>query len=590
MGGEVAVRFSIVIPTYERRETVLRTVRALGQQEHEDFEVIVVDDGSTDGTAAALRSLDLRAALTVLEQGNHGAARARNVGAARSAGEILLFLDDDMQAHPSMLAEHERSHRAGAQLVLGDLPLHPASPANVLSDAVGRWAARRRERLAGDTAPIALADLLSGQLSISHESFDRIGQFDVSFTRDGRYGGEDVDFGCRVLQAGLRVVFNPAAISYQYYDVDPAEYLRRGYQAGRSQQELMLKHPERAEQLERGPHFHTRLSRWLLGPLVLAPATFSSPLRAAVAALVRSGHGGSRLLGVFMGLRTTEYRRGARDSRRALSSGRAVVLAYHAISDLSHDARLAQYGVAAKRFAEQLDALSKQGCAFIELEDLLRALDGRQRLPRRAILLSFDDGYADLLSDAVPILSARGIPALVFAVSGLVGDTNQWDRELGAGPLRLLDADGLRAAAEQGVEIGSHGRTHRRLPDLAAAELSAELEGSAGELQALGLTRPRALSYPYGAFSSAVSRAVRQAGYQIAFTVEPGAVSRGADRFALPRVEVLAADTPRSVRLKIATADWPQRSRTRVLWLARSGRRAAPRLVGLISGRREHSR
>jgi peptidoglycan/xylan/chitin deacetylase (PgdA/CDA1 family) len=264
-----------------------------------------------------------------------------------------------------------------------------------------------------------------------------------------------------------------------------------------------------------------------------------------------------------------EYRRGVRDSRRALSSGRAVVLAYHAISDLSHDRVLSRYGVSSARFAEQLDALSEQGWAFIDLDALLRALDGEQRLPRRAVLLTFDDCYSDLLSAAVPVLAARSIPALAFAVSGRVGATNEWDREIGAGPLSLLDADGLRAIAERGVEVGSHGQTHRRLTLVAVPELTAELDGSADQLEALGLPRPRALSYPYGAFSSAVSSAVRQAGYRVAFTVHPGVVRRGSDRFALPRVELLAADTSRTLRLKIATAGWPDRSRARVLRLLR---------------------
>jgi peptidoglycan/xylan/chitin deacetylase (PgdA/CDA1 family)/GT2 family glycosyltransferase len=563
------MRFSIVIPTYQRRETILRTVAALDRQLHRDFEVIVVDDGSTDGTAAALRSLDVRIALTVLEQGRKGAARARNAGVARATGEILLFLDDDMEAHPSLLAEHDRSHRAGAQLVLGDLPLHPASPQNVLSRAVGGWAARRGARLAADPGEIPLADLLTGQMSISRESFERIGQFDVSFTREGLYGGEDVDFGYRVLKAGCRVVFNPAAISYQYYDVDPADYLRRGYEAGRSEHELILKHPERSEQLERGPHLHTRRSRWLLGPLVLAPPAFSLPLRAAVAALVRNGRGGSRLLSVFLALRTMEYRRGVRAARRALSTGQAVVLVYHAVADLSDDRALAHYGVPSARFAQQLDTVIRNGWTFVDLDAVLGALAGQRHLPKRSVLLTFDDGYADLLSAAAPLLAERGIPAVAFAVADSVGGTNEWDREIGAGELPLLDADGLRALAAQGIEIGSHGCSHRRLANLAPRELSGELEGSASGLEALGLPQPRALSYPYGVWSPAVASAARQAGYEAAFTVRPGVVRRDSDRFALARVEVLASDTPRTLRLKVATAGWRDRWRTPAMRLLR---------------------
>jgi glycosyltransferase involved in cell wall biosynthesis/peptidoglycan/xylan/chitin deacetylase (PgdA/CDA1 family) len=562
------VRFSIVIPTYQRCETVVRTVAALDRQVHRNFEVVVVDDGSTDGTAAALRSLRLGFPLTVVEQGNHGAAQARNAGAAVATGDILLFLDDDMEADPAMLQEHARSQRTGADVVLGDLPLHPDSPPNVLSRAVGDWARRRGDRLAAEGAEIPLADLLTGQMSIRREWFERIGRFDVSFTRDGLYGGEDVDFGYRVLKAGSSVTFNPAAISFQYYDVDPADYLRRGYEAGRSEHELIVKHPERAEQLGRGPHLHARLSRWLLGPFVLAPAALSAPLRATVAALVRSGRGGRRLRAAFLNVRAMEYRRGARDARRALSAGQAVVLAYHAIADLSHERRLWQYGVPPAQLAMQLDELIGHGWSFVGLDALLRALRGKQQLPARAVLLTFDDAYADLLSAAIPILAARGIPAVAFAVSGRVGGTNEWDREIAAGTLRLLDAAGLRALSEHGVEIGSHGYAHRRLtPALAPDELAAELEGSAQQLQALGLPRPRVLSYPYGVWSPTIATAVGRAGYEAAFTIHPGVVRRGADPFALPRVEVLASDTPRTLRLKVVTARWPDRHRERALRL-----------------------
>ena len=109
-------RFSVIVPTHQRRERVVHNVEALAGQELASFEAIVVVDGSTDGTAAALRELDLPFPLTVVEQDNQGAAEARNAGARAAVGEILLFLDDDMEAAPSLLAEHDRSHRAGADL------------------------------------------------------------------------------------------------------------------------------------------------------------------------------------------------------------------------------------------------------------------------------------------------------------------------------------------------------------------------------------------------------------------------------------------------------------------------------------------
>jgi GT2 family glycosyltransferase len=305
-------RFSVIVPSYQRREVVLRTVAALERQSGRDFEAIVVVDGSTDGSAAALRALAPSFALRVLEQPNCGAAQARNAGAALATGELLLTLDDDMEADPAMLAEHDRSHREGADVVLGDMPVHPDSPPNMLSWGVGDWARRRCERLAAPGAEVRLDDLLTGQLSISRAAYDAVGGFDAEFTREGLFGGEDIDFGHRLRKAGYSIVFNPGAVSYQYYDVDPASYLRRAREAGRSDRELVAKHPELADDMDASPSFKTRRSRWLLTPFVYAPAVLSTPIRVAAVALVRSGRKGPRARRVFFAVRTLEYLRGVR--------------------------------------------------------------------------------------------------------------------------------------------------------------------------------------------------------------------------------------------------------------------------------------
>jgi GT2 family glycosyltransferase/peptidoglycan/xylan/chitin deacetylase (PgdA/CDA1 family) len=564
------VRFSVVIPTYRRRERVLRHVAALANQTFEDFEAVVVDDGSQDGSAAALRALETPFPLAVIEQENQGAAQARNVGARAARGEILLLLDDDMEAAPKLLAEHDRCHREGADLVVGDMPLHPDSPPGLLSWGVGFWARSRRERLLEPGAEPGLDDLLTGQISIAHESFERLGGFDTSFTREGLFGGEDIDFGYRVVKAGLRVVFDPDATSYQYYDVDPEAYLRRARETGRSEEELVLKHPEQASRLAGAPAFHTRRSRWLLGPLVGAPEWASWPLRRLAVALVRAGRRDQWTRRLFFGLRTVEHRRGARLARRAAGGGSAVVLAFHAVSDLASDPVLSEYGVPPERLATHLDALAERGWRFVDLDAVLAALDGRGRLPERALLVTFDDCYVDLLSDGAPVLAERGIPAVAYAVAGLTGATNEWDRPLGARELRLLDAEGLRALAAAGVEVGSHGMNHRQLTKLDHAEAVGEVADSAAALEGLGLPRPRAFSYPHGEWNREIADAVAASGYRAAFTVAPGVVERGCDPFSLPRVEVLASDTPARLRLKIATAGWPARRRRQLLRLTRT--------------------
>lgn len=245
------------------------------------------------------------------------------------------------------------------------------------------------------------------------------------------------------------------------------------------------------------------------------------------------------------------------------------VLAYHAIADLSDDPVLAEYAVPPGLFAAQLDELIAHGWSFVDLDAALAAAAGERRLSRRALLLSFDDAYSDLLEVACPILAERGLPGVVFAVAGRIGSTNEWDNRGRATTLRLLDGEGLRAVAARGIEVGSHTMSHRSLPGIPISDLEEELAGAARRIEAVGLPRPRVFSYPYGEWSSSLAAAAREAGYEASFTVEPGVVGPGADLQALPRVEVHASDTPRKLRLKLLSAGWPRPLRERFLRLAR---------------------
>lgn len=233
------------------------------------------------------------------------------------------------------------------------------------------------------------------------------------------------------------------------------------------------------------------------------------------------------------------------------------ILAYHAIADLGDDPRLAEYGVPPRLLEEQLDALIGSGWRFVGLDAVLAALAGEGELPRRALLLTFDDAYADLLEVACPIMAERGLPGVVFAVAGQLGGTNEWDNRHRATTLDLLDADGLRAVEADGIEVGSHTVSHRPLTEVSETELEEEIAGSATLLEQAGLPRPQTFSYPYGEWSPEIAAAARDAGYAASFTIEPGIVRDGADPHALPRIEVHASDTPRRLRRKLLSAGWP---------------------------------
>ncbi|MCB0628216.1 MAG: polysaccharide deacetylase family protein [Saprospiraceae bacterium] len=527
------LRFSIVIPTYQRKEVVKASVKALSRLEFAGgLEAVVVVDGSTDGTAEALRSLDLPFPFRVIEQENQGASTARNRGATAATGEIILFLDDDMEAHPQLLNEHDRSHREGADAVIGHIPLHPDSPQNFLSELVGQWAEERVSELQAVHGKLPFNEIMTGQLSIARETFFALGGFNTKFTHGGSFGNEDLDFGLRLQERGYHITFNPQAISWQKYVVSPRQYLRQYRQAGRADVLFARLHPEHTA------HLFTRTQR----PSDRLVWRWWRPLlRWGILSLLERGMQGPRLARLFSRLVDLEYYRGVRDGGGIPGPASLRVLCYHAVSDLAGATVIEPYGIPPDQFRRQLDLLQRWGFQFIDVHEFFRYLDRKAGLPRRAVLLTFDDCYRDILEAALPILREKGIPAVAFAVSRL--KTNVWDRPLGAPSLHLLDADGLRALTREGVVIGSHSRYHPMLNRISPAQLKEEIEGSVSDLEAMGLERPSLLAYPYGEYNEKVQQAARKAGLRAAFTVEPGLVRSGTDYYRLPRIEILRKHT-----------------------------------------------
>jgi peptidoglycan/xylan/chitin deacetylase (PgdA/CDA1 family)/glycosyltransferase involved in cell wall biosynthesis len=534
------------MPTYQRCAVVAASVTMLAAQDGPAFEVIVVVDGSTDGTADTLRALDVPFPLRVVEQPNAGASRARNRGAGLAAGSVLLFLDDDMHAAPDLLRAHDDAYATGADAVIGHIPVHPDTPRTFLTRGLDGWAEQRAHRLADSGGELTLADLLTGQLSVRREVFFALGGFDEDFTRGGSFGGEDTDFGQRLLAAGYRAVFSPAAVSWQYYVVPPATYLRQWHQAGRADVLYMRKHPGEADRVYRSHRPESRVNRYLWRPLTRVPAlstAAAAAARRAVLTLAARRPDDRRVGRIFFKVRDLEYWRGVQRAGGVPAPRPARVLCYHSLSDLAGSPVIAEYGVPAAHFRRQLRALRRAGFHFVTLDEVLRSVEGTAGLPRRPVLVTFDDCYVDLLEAGVPVLRDEQVPAVAFAVAGLVGGSNDWDTGLGAPLLPLLDVEGLQALERSGVEIGAHGRTHRPLTGLSDDELAGETAGAAAQLAALGISRPAVFAYPHGEHDERARRQVGAAGFRAAFTVTPGLVRPAEpDRYALRRVEVLRRD------------------------------------------------
>jgi peptidoglycan/xylan/chitin deacetylase (PgdA/CDA1 family) len=211
---------------------------------------------------------------------------------------------------------------------------------------------------------------------------------------------------------------------------------------------------------------------------------------------------------------------------------RVPILTYHSIDDSG-----TVISTPPVLFERQMRALAEAGWTTAPLSEVAAALRTRRPLPRRTVVLTFDDGYENFRDRAWPVLRSHGFGATLFAPAAPRVPANDWDR--GAGTMAgapLLDGPALRRLADEGVEIGCHSATHARLDRTRGSELEREVAGAQRAL-AETLARPVTLfAYPYGAYDAA-ARAAVAACYDAACSTHLGFASAASDVFRLERID-----------------------------------------------------
>ncbi|GAB4237150.1 MAG: glycosyltransferase family 2 protein [Acidobacteriota bacterium] len=251
---------SVVIPTYNRAPVLARTLEALGDQEVAPaFEVLVVDDGSTDATARVVESTaaKLPVPLHYLYQPNRKQGAARNRGARAARGEILVFLGDDIVPGPRFLArhvDHHRRFRDPALAVIGQTTWPPGFRVTPFLDYIGREGWQFGFSLIEDPKNVPFQFFYTSNVSLDRCFFLASGGFDESFDE---YGWEDMELAWRLQRAGLRLHYEAEALAWHHHPTDFASFCRRQVQVGRSAWRFYRKHPELAEflGLDRRPRY-----------------------------------------------------------------------------------------------------------------------------------------------------------------------------------------------------------------------------------------------------------------------------------------------------------------------------------------------
>jgi glycosyltransferase involved in cell wall biosynthesis len=222
------VRVSIIIPAYNAEHTLGETLEACAAQGHHDVEVLVVDDGSTDGTAAITEQAGVR----FYQQDQRGPAAARNLGAQHAEGEVLAFTDSDCVPEPGWIDALLVEFNDGVVGVGGTYT--NALPDQLLPSIIHEEIAIRHAK-----QPAEVDFLGSFNVAYLREAFEAVGGFDEAFTRAS---GEDNDLAYRLFEIGGRLRFTPKARVAHYHPSRLLPYLRTQARHGFWRVKLYVKH------------------------------------------------------------------------------------------------------------------------------------------------------------------------------------------------------------------------------------------------------------------------------------------------------------------------------------------------------------
>jgi peptidoglycan/xylan/chitin deacetylase (PgdA/CDA1 family)/glycosyltransferase involved in cell wall biosynthesis len=541
------MELSVIIPTHNRAAKLRACLEALSRQTlpAADFEVIVVNDGSTDDTAAILAQMKTPFSLRAINQAPGGQCAARNFG-AEIAHRYCLFLDDDVIPSPDWAAEHLKAQQAhhGA-VVIGPLKSRVPEDADWYARCFAKdWNAHFARLDQGVRLP-HWRDCYSGNMSVPREALLKVGGFAVDLPAEF-----DVELGYRLQRGDVPIVYAPAAQG-EHDDYKPAYRLIQDDEGqGRVWPDLIQRHPALLPEILKTFWDTSPRAIWLRHFLLKFNMTPQYLLH--LKPLFRGKHWMTewfrfiRAYAFWFGFRQAMP---DRDLWRHWMS-RTPILMYHAFSKPGEPP--SRYVLPKHRFAQQMAWLKLLGYHVISLEEYLRYRRDGGLIPIRSVVVTVDDGYADTYSVAYPILQRYGFPATIFLVSGYVGEANHWDEPGLLRGRRLMSWIEVREMLRGGMNFGAHTRTHPMLTAVSPDRARAEIAGSRAELeQEIG--QPILLfSYPHGEYDATTRAIVENAGYSGACSVHTGMNTLATPEFELRRTEVYGTDS----LLRFALALW----------------------------------
>lgn len=230
----------------------------------------------------------------------------------------------------------------------------------------------------------------------------------------------------------------------------------------------------------------------------------------------------------------------------------ALILTYHSIDDSG-----SVISTAPEVFRRQMRQIHESSFAVISLAELVEATRECRPLPQRSLIITFDDGYRNVYSAALPVLRQYGFTATVFLVTDYCGRNNDWPgqgREIR--PMPLLSWAEAAEMRQAGLEFGSHTATHPDLTRVSDEQAAEELKRSKTAIELHLGAEPVTIAYPYGKYDARV-KALAQREFQGAVTTELGQVGDSCDLHLLRRVDMYYFTGPTIFKALLEDrADW----------------------------------
>ena len=234
--------FSVVIPTYNRLDMLLRVLDALERQiDAPPFETIVINDGSKDDTE---RVVSQRSNIIFRTQPNGGPGRARNHGVSLASGQFVIFIGDDTVPEPRFLAEHARVHRDSNDdpllAILGYTGWPAGERVTAFMDYINDYGLQFGYKLIADGTVVPYNFFYTSNISIDRQLLVEQ-PFDTTFPSAA---WEDIELAYRLDAKGLKIRYNASAITRHYHPMTVDSFARRQYTVGKSGAIFYRKHPE----------------------------------------------------------------------------------------------------------------------------------------------------------------------------------------------------------------------------------------------------------------------------------------------------------------------------------------------------------